>query len=376
MIGAMPDSHSDRDHAEFSPSALKYIAGCAGYHGKEGTSAAAEKGTRIHEALEINDTTNLESEEEVSIFEQIVEEEESFIFNYAQNGRAEKRDYKEVQLTVELEGTSTWGTCDRLTMFDDGTGILADYKTGISMIDPPEKNWQAQAYTVGAFQKFPELNEIVFVFYVPVRNETLFYTFTRDDLPVLVRKLSEVIKKGERVRPKWQTGTPELSDLTPTVNCRFCRHEDACPALGGLVISVAKKINTELPDVDIHDVSDPAVIEQLWLIAKMVSNWADHIKKKAIGMAKEGVEFPSLRLKSMGSPKKVDDNLGVLGVAEKFGMTAEELIEAANLPLAKIAKAVGEKAEKGQRKNISQEFVDECLAEGMVSISPERHTLS
>lgn len=139
MIGAMPDPHSDRDHAEFSPSALKYIAGCAGYHGKEGTSAAAEKGTRIHEALEINDTTNLESEEEVSIFEQIVEEEESFIFNYAQNGRAEKRDYKEVQLTVELEGTSTWGTCDRLTMFDDGTGILADYKTGISMIDPPEK---------------------------------------------------------------------------------------------------------------------------------------------------------------------------------------------------------------------------------------------
>lgn len=57
-------------------------------------------------------------------------------------------------------------------------------------------------------------------------------------------------------------------------------------------------------------------------------------------------------------------------------MTAEELIQAANLPLAKIAKAVGEKAEKGQRKNISQEFVDECLAEGMVSISPERHTLS
>ena len=131
---------------------------------------------------------------------------------------------------------------------------------------------------------------------MPVRNETLFYKFTRKDVPALVRKLSEVIKKGEHVRPKWNTGTPELSDLTPTVNCRFCRHEDACPALGGLVISVAKKINTELPDVDINSVEDPEVIEQLWLVAKMVSNWADQLKKRAIGMAKEGVELPRLRL--------------------------------------------------------------------------------
>ena len=376
MIEAMPDAHSDRDHAEFSPSALKYIAGCAGYHGREGTSAAAEKGTRIHEALEINDTSNLESEEEISIFDQIVEEEQSFLTNYAQTGRSQKEDFKEVQLTVELEGTGTWGTCDRLTVFDDNTGILADYKTGISIIDPPEKNWQAQAYTVGAFQKFKDLKEIIFVFYVPVRNETLFYKFTRDDVPALVRKLSEVIKKGEQVRPKWETGTPELSDLTPTVNCRFCRHEDACPALGGLVISVAKKINAELPDVDINSVEDPEVIEQLWLVAKMVSNWADQLKKRAIGMAKDGVEFPSLRLRSMGAPKKVEDNMGLVAIAEQFGMSAEEVIESANLPLSKIAKALGEKAEKGEKKKISQEFVDACIDAGIVTSSQARHTLA
>ena len=376
MIEAMPDSHSDRDHAEFSPSALKYIAGCAGFHGRSGTNAAAEKGTRIHEALEVEDSSNLQSEEEISIYEQIMEEEKAFLANYAQSKRVLKEDFKEIQLTVELEGTETWGTCDRLTVFNDDTAVQADYKTGISMIDPPEKNWQAQAYTVGTFQKFPEIKEITFVFYVPVRNETLFHTFKREDIPGLVRRLTEVIKRGESVRPKWENGTPELADLTPTVNCRFCRHEDACPALGGVVVSVAKKINTDLPDVDLDEVEDPEVIEQLWVIAKMVSNWADRLKKRAVAMAKNGTEFPSLRLRNMGTTKKVEDNIKLLEIAEQFGMGAEEVIEAVNLPLAKIAKTLGDKAEKGERKKISQEFVDACEDAGIVTTSQARHTLS
>ena len=372
----MPNAHSDRDHAEFSPSSLKYVAGCAGYHGREGTNAAAEKGTRIHEALEIEDTSNLESEEEISIYQQIMEEEEAFLANYAQKGRSQVEDHKEIQLTVELEGTSTWGTCDRLTIFSDSTAIQADYKTGISMIDPPEKNWQAQAYTVGTFQKFPELKEITFVFFIPVRNETLFHTFTREDIPVLVRKLSEAIKQGEAVRPKWDNGTPELSDLTPTVNCRFCRHENACPALGGLVVSVAKKINPQLPDVDIDSTEDPEVVEQLWVIAKMVSNWADSLKKRAVDMAKDGTEFPSLRLKNMGATKRVSDNGALVEIAEQFGLDTDEVMEAANIPLGKLSKAVGDKASKGDRKRISQEFVDACEEAGIVTTSQARHTLT
>ena len=372
----MPDSHSDRDHAEFSSSSLKYVAGCAGFHGRTGTNTAAEKGTRIHEALEVGDTSNLESEEEISIYQQIVEEEEAFLMNYAQKGRSQIADYKEIQLTVELDGTSTWGTCDRLTIFDDQTAVKADYKSGISMIDPPESNWQAQAYTVGAFQKFPELKEITFVFYIPVRNETLFHTFAREDVPALSAKLSTAIRKGEAIRPKWDGGAPDLTDLTPTVNCRFCRHEDACPALGGLVVSVAKKINPQLPDVDIDSIEDPEVVEQLWLIAKMVSNWADSLKKRAIELAKDGTEFPSLRLKNMGATKRVQDNMGVVEIAERFGLGKEEMLGLANIPLGKLSTAVGAQFAKDDRKRKAKEFVDACLEADIVTISKARHTLA
>jgi hypothetical protein len=72
-------NHADRGHAEFSPSALKYLSACAGFQGKEGTSEAAEKGTRIHEALEVRDPSALHDQEEVELYEKTVELEEEFL---------------------------------------------------------------------------------------------------------------------------------------------------------------------------------------------------------------------------------------------------------------------------------------------------------
>ncbi len=72
-------NHSERAHAEFGPSSLKYVATCAGYHGKEGTSGAAEKGTRIHEALEVRDPSALHDEEEVKLYEAILADEEEIL---------------------------------------------------------------------------------------------------------------------------------------------------------------------------------------------------------------------------------------------------------------------------------------------------------
>lgn len=365
-----PD-HASRGHAEFSPSSLKYVAGCAGYHGKDGSSAAAEMGTRIHEALEIFDPSALHNEEELRIYEQIVAMEQDFLSNFPPNGI----EHNEIQVTVDLIGTKTWGTCDRLIIFGD-KAVMADYKTGISIIDPPKKNWQAKAYTIGAFQKFPELEEITFVFYVPQHYASLHHTFTRaDDLQPMIDELSNIIKKGEEVRPKWENGTPALADCTPTVNCRFCRHEDRCPALGGLVVEVAKKLNPQLPDVDLESTEDPAVIEELWIIAKIVSNWSDRLKERAMYLAKSGVTFPTLQLRSMGATKKVVDNDGLVAIALSHGMDPAEVLSHASIPFGKITKAIADKHEKTDRKKISEYFIDACEKEGIVETSEERFTL-
>lgn len=78
----MKPNHASRGHAEFSPSALKYVAGCPGFKGVSGTNAAAEKGTRIHEALETRDPSALHDEEENFLYEKIVEMESSFVAKF------------------------------------------------------------------------------------------------------------------------------------------------------------------------------------------------------------------------------------------------------------------------------------------------------
>ena len=368
-----PD-HTSRDHAEFSPSSLKYVAACSGYNGRSGTSAAAEKGTRIHEALEVRDSSALHDEEEVEIYEETCRMEDNFLASII--GDAENKEYHEIQVDVELDGTNTWGTCDRLTTFGD-TAIMGDYKTGISIIDEPEKNWQAKTYTIGAFQKFPDLKKIIFVFYIPVRGEVLHGEFKRDDLPKLIKEVSDVIKAGETIRPQWEDGTPELEALSPNVNCRFCAYEDKCPALGAIAFEVAKRVSENtLPDVDISDPDNPETLEQLWPIAKIVTNWATRIRAKAVAMARDGAEFPSLRLRSMGASRKCNNNTQLLDIAAQFNLPQEEVVKLANFPLKKVAEAVGKAAPDGEKGRMAQEFMDAAEAAEIIDTSDTRYTLT
>ena len=368
-----PD-HTNRDHAEFSPSSLKYVAGCAGYDGRSGTNAAAEKGTRIHEALEVRDPSALHDEEELEIYEQIVQEEDSF--NKSFFGDLEYEELNEIQVHVDLGDTSTWGTCDRFLVAGD-KAVMADYKTGISLIDSPRDNWQAKAYTLGAFQAYPDVQEITFVFYIPVRNEVLHDTFTRDDIAGLTKQLTEVIKRGEKIRPKWDGGSPDLEELAPSVNCRFCKHEDHCPACGARAVAVASRLSM-LPskDIDIENTEDPVVLEQLWVVAKVVTNWATRIKQKAVDLAKEGLEFPSLRLKSMGSPRKCVNNKKLMEIAEQYDLPQKEVLELARLPISAIATEVGRRAPKGEKGQASKDFLAALDDEDILVSSEKRYTLS
>ena len=368
-----PD-HTNRDHAEFSPSSLKYVAGCAGYDGRSGTNAAAEKGTRIHEALEVRDPSALHDEEELEIYEQIVQEEDSF--NKSFFGDLEYEELNEIQVHVDLGDTSTWGTCDRFLVAGD-KAVMADYKTGISLIDSPRDNWQAKAYTLGAFQAYPDVQEITFVFYIPVRNEVLHDTFTRDDIAGLTKQLTEVIKRGEKIRPKWDGGSPDLEELAPSVNCRFCKHEDHCPACGAIAVEVASRLSM-LPskDIDIENTEDTVVLEQLWVVAKVVTNWATRIKQKAVDLAKEGLEFPSLRLKSMGSPRKCVNNKKLMEIAEQYDLPQKEVLELARLPISAIATEVGRRAPKGEKGQASKDFLAALDDEDILVSSEKRYTLS
>jgi hypothetical protein len=285
-------------------------------------------------------------------------------------------EYHEIQLEIPLNyGLETYGTCDRLTI-NGKKGLLADYKTGVSQIDHPSENWQAKAYTIGVFEKFPDLESVTFVFYIPFYNATPSHTFYRSDLEPLREQVSVVIARAAYVRTKWACGTPSLDELNPSQNCRFCAYESNCPALGSLVLGVADKLGVSLPDSLDPEGADPTTLENVYGIAKVVSNWADTYRSKVVVMAKEGLEFPTLRLRSMGQTKRCSDNEKLVEVAVDYGLTESELLSNASFPLGKISKAISDKAPKGEKSAKQKEFLDDLHSRGIIETSEERFTLS
>lgn len=364
-------------HAEFGPSSLKYVAACPGFHGKEGTSSAAEKGTRIHDALENRDPSALEDEDEVSMYEELLEEELELFKTVYTNKQPEI--IREMKLMLELDcKTPTFGTADIVSHCGE-IGLLVDYKTGISKIDDPRDNFQAKAYTLAAFQMFPKLQTIHFAFLVPQRDGVQHDVFDRSEVSDLRKEISDIIAKAEKVRPLWENGQPDLDDLGPTVNCRFCRYEDQCPALGHLMVDVAKRYRPDLlPSGSIasSDIDDIETLDKMYQVAKIVENWASAIKHKAMGLALAGEEFPSLQLRSLGAPTLVREPEYLRQLAEKHGLTQEEVLAACDVKLKPLVEAIKNKAPRGQKTKVAEAFEQEAYDLDIIEKGDKRFTLS
>ena len=128
--------------------------------------------------------------------------------------------------------------------------------------------------------------------------------------------------------------------------------------------------------VDISNPDDPEVLEQLWVVAKIVSNWATRIKSKAVEVAKSGKQFPTLQLKSMGATRSCSYNKKLIEIAEKYSLSPEEIIDTVRMPLGSIAKEVSKKAPDGEKGQAAQDFLAELEEQDIISYSEKRYTLS
>jgi hypothetical protein len=372
-------NHADRAHAEFSPSQLKNLKQCPGYHGRDGSSAASEMGTRIHEALEIRDPSSLQTEKEVDIYDVCVREED-LLFQNAFFGYDGVTINREERLVIQIDAKSEmFGTADVIA-HKDNVCLIVDYKTGISEIDEPIDNWQAKAYALGVFQKYPAIDTVHFAFIVPQRYEVPYGQFLRSDMEALRADISKVVVAAETTRPKWAAGTMDIDDVNPSVNCcRFCRYEDSCPALGAICIDIAKRYKPALlPEGDIHvsNIDDPATLSMMFIVAKIVEDWASHVQFKVKAMADQGVEFPNLKRRSLGARMSVVDASGLAQYAMAKGLELYDIFEASNISVNKLAEKFANSAPHGKKTKYEKEFTEELIDGGFVKKGEVNYTLS
>jgi hypothetical protein len=370
-------NHSDRGHAEFGPSSIKYVASCRGWKSRGGCNPAAEMGTRIHEAVESRNPSALRDERELSIYDQLVEAEERWLATLFtdQTYIAYREEPVDISLPYECD---TFGTSDLIAV-SGSVALVLDHKTGIGEIDGVDKNWQSKAYSIGVFQRYPQIDTIHAVFLIPQRNEELHGVYTRDMLPQMEEELARVIVLAKTVRPKWFIGQPDLEELSPNNGCQYCAFADRCPALGALAVDVAARYEPELlPAGPIRstEVDDPETLGKLYVVASIVEKWAEGIKRKSVLSALDGLAPTGYKLRSMGSTRKITDVLGFIQTAEeKLSLDKSELMQFAEFPFAKIRDYYSGKAKRGEKTAYAKQFEETLSEANVVESGTERFTL-
>lgn len=372
-----PD-HASRGHHPQGPSQLKVLEMCPGFENRPGTSAAAEMGTRIHEALEIRDPSALESELEIEIFEACVKAEDKLIADYF--GDLPFDRYNELPLTMELNsGLEIWGTGDVFCVSKCRTkGLMIDYKSGRMKVDDAWKNWQARAYKNGGYERFPTMENLRFIFLAPQLDLIDWHDFPPESVDIDRQLITMIVKKAQDYRERWANGSimQEPGGLNPNDHCTFCRHAQYCPAINGVLLDTAEAAGITVPDnIDLDNLSDPDQVAELYGIAKLLEPVLGKIKEAAVEMAHEGEVLPGWELRSMGSKRIATDNKQFWDYCAAHGLGIEDLLDNISLPVAKFRDLVKDRAPRGSKGKAAREFEEDAFDIGVVAFGKERFTL-
>jgi hypothetical protein len=373
-------------HAKWSPSKLKYVELCPGFDNRQGApNPAAEMGTRIHEALEKMDLDLLTDNWERLIGERCMEAYQDIVSRHGWEGR-EYETHHEIRLEISLgDDMETFGTCDVL-LIHGLQGIAIDWKTGKGAIDDASINTQAQAYTLGAFQRHTHLQKIHFYFVVPQRDEVTFHTYERADCDRIKLRLNTIIRRAEQFQSDWNGRQPipvEMFNPQPNL-CEFCAHQSRCHAVTAKVFDIAKKYGTNgLPvPAQVHgsETDDPEDMANLLQLLPVVQAWIDGVKARSKQMAfEEGLEIPGFEPKERAGRRTITSATAAWDVLSKMvpDMTIDDFLSRMGpVSFNDIADVVKDATPRGKKTAMANQFEDALIEMGVLDQAPPSQYLS
>jgi len=330
-----------RPHAEHSPSALKNFEACPSFKSRSGTNPIAEAGTRIHEAVEKEDPSLLVDEVERALAEWCL----AFLaHNRGDKGKSASlvASHQEIALKMRMGDHSTFGTADLLDIYSDGkttTAAMYDWKTGFGKVEDAESNAQVQAYTLGVFQKFPEIDELAFYLVQPRRQEISYAIYKRSDVDRIRLRLSTIIARAKLAQ-----------EFNPTEGvCDYCAKQGSCKALAQKALVIAQKAGFEVPKSISLD-GTPEDRAALLKLANLFTNWCADTKSELLRQAlEEDAEIPGYKLDRRRTPRTIDNPLLGYDAIKELVSVEEYLLSCTRVSVPQLEKFVSERAPKGQK---------------------------
>lgn len=356
--------HAERTHHRYGPSKLGYIHTCPGFTSTDGTSEAAEQGTRLHEIMDLlinryktSRRPLLELLSEYCTTNQIDDEERGLLVSCIRTVNEWLPKAKEIHNEIRVyinnpDGTElNHGLLDLLFIFGE-TALLIDLKFGWIPVPPAADNLQGRAYALGCFNKFHRLNKIAVMFVQPKLGATSTAVYTRPQINEMYQTIRQVIDRAELVQ-RDPAGTLDM--LTPSDYCSYCLHSKngTCPAkikqLKSAVVALQPQASPFLLDLDKIDSPEKAAKLRYAIELLEGGDFLSSAKEKCREMALQNggdisFETPEGTIRYAIEDRRHDRSLGdTLDVAttlkDQGVLTFEEVLCCADLSIGKLENA-------------------------------------
>lgn len=364
------------DHAALSPSALKNYEICPSWQplpdDEHRDTSAADRGTRLHKYLEEGIPAEISQEEKNTLLSM-----QDYVQDILKN-IVNPIMCMEIKLDLspyEIPGC-THGTAD-LLVWDGETRVLhlIDYKFGKIEVEDPETNPQIWAYVLGAFEINKKALSLVAHILQPYCDTIGTHTFLRSDIPRLRVRLQII---SARVHASLPNQIPTWD------NCQYCGAKAFCGALHKLALKTIQQNElATVPETLVHNeflvmqedvkILDPQVASTLYDLANLLESWSKSVRT-TIALRDDADEIPDHSLVITSGKRTIKDPLGARDELNKLGVSDDEILSIAELPITKVEGLVSASVEKGDKKKTLASLSETLLAEGILEIgNPARY---
>lgn len=355
-----PD-HSVRKHHKRGPSKLGYIDECPAFTSTDGSSEAAEQGTRLHEIMDwivskyktLNCSTPLFDILSDYAKENPIDDDErsllAFCIRELNKWLPQASEiFNETRVIVENPDGSelTHGSLDLLLVFKSGNALLIDLKFGWLPVMPAPSNLQGRAYALGALMARHDLNKIGVMFIQPKLGLVDTAVYHRRQLNDMFQTIRRTIDRAEAFErdPVGNQGMMKSGDY-----CSYCALSKAgtCPAKLSQLRAVATTRSSlpTMPSLDVIDTPEKAALARYWVELIEQEGFLSGVKDKAkefaqnnggsISVTLPDGEIIAYAIQERGHDRVLGEALEVAKVLESF-LTLEEILGCADLSIGKL----------------------------------------
>ena len=280
-------------HARYSPSKLEGLEACPCFDYKQdededdvspdADETPAQRGTRLHKAVETEDTSLCCDEDEIGQVTACIEYMQSLA---ASSQLPLAKTLREHRVTIP---DLTYGTLDHGFLWGpEGAPLEADITDfkfiRVPSVSSPEDNFQLACYAVGLLIEYPSLQRVRATLLAPgLRYLPEPAVFTRDHIDIVKQRIAAVL---QQVADPFKQ--PSVCDF-----CKQCANAARCPALGGTAVAVARQLKLPVPDSFVPgarvSLDDRAVAQ---FLATALEQWAKETKANNRDHVLSGGEVP------------------------------------------------------------------------------------